>query len=80
MASSHITSSQIDVEKVQIVTDFIFSQAPNHCRHDCSHEIKRLLLSGRRTMTNLDRILKRRDITSLAMVCVVKAVVFPVVM
>ena len=72
MASSLITSWQIDGETMETVTDFIFL--------DCSHEIKRRLLLGRKTMTNLDSILKSGDITLLTKVCIAKAVVFPVVM
>ena len=71
MASSPITSWQIEGEKVEAVTD---------CDGDCSHEMKRLLLLGRKTMTKLDSILKSRDITLSAKVCRVKAIVFPVVM
>ena len=80
MASSPITSWQIDGEKVEIVTDFIFLGSQITVDSDYSHEIKRRLLLGRKAMTNLDSILKSRDITLLTKVCVVKAMVFPVVM
>ena len=68
MASSPITSRQIDVEKMRIVTDFIFLGSKITADGDCSHEIKRLLLLGRKAMTNLDRILKSRVITLLTKV------------
>ena len=77
MASSPITSWQTHVETV---SDFIFGGLQNHCRCDCSHEIKRHLLLGRKVMTNLDSILKTRDITLPTKVRLVKAMVFPVVM
>ena len=80
MASGPITSWQIDGEKVEIVTDFIFLGSQITVDSDYSHEIKRRLLLGRKAMTNLDSILKSRDITLLTKVCVVKAMVFPVVM
>ena len=80
MASSPITSWQIDGETMEIVTDFIFLGSKITAYVDCSHEIKRLLLLGRKAMTNLDSILKSRDITLLTKVHLVKAVVFPVVM
>ena len=78
MASCPITSWQIDGKKLETVTDFIFlgSKITEDC--DCSHEIKRGLLLGRKVMTNLDSILKSRDITLLTKVCIVKAMVFPV--
>ena len=80
MASSPITSWQIDGETVETVTDFIFfgSQITADC--DCSHEIKRHLLLGRKVMTNLDSIFKSRDITLQTKVCLIKAMVFPIVM
>ena len=80
MASSSIISWQIQGEKVETVTDFIFlgSKAPSDS--DCSHEIKRCLLLGRKAMTNLDRILKSRNITLPAKVYIVKAMVFPLLM
>ena len=78
MASSPITSRQIDGETVETVTDFIFLGLQNHCG-DCSHKIKRCLLLRRKVMTNLDSILKSRDITLPTKVHLVKAVVFPVV-
>ena len=80
MASSPITSWQIEREKVEAVTDFIFLGCKITANGDCSHEIKRCLLLGRRAMTNLGSILKSRDITLLTKVHIVKAVVFPVVM
>ena len=80
MASSAITSWQIDEEKVQTVTDFIFLSSKITAYGDCCHEIKRCLFLGRKAMTNLDSILKSRDITLPTKVRLVKAVVFPVVM
>ena len=80
MASSPITSWQIDRETVQAVTDFIFLGSKITADGDCSREIKRCLLLGRKVMTNLDSILKSRDITSSTKVHLVKAMVFPVVM
>ena len=79
MASDPITSWQIDVETMETVTDFIFLGFKITADGDCSHEIKRRLLLGRKAMTNLDSILKSRDITLPTKVCLVKAVVFPVV-
>ena len=79
-ASSPITSWQIDGETMETVTDFIFLGSKITVDGDCSHEIKRHLLLGRKAMTNLDSILKRRDITLLTKVCVIKVMVFPVVM
>ena len=80
MASGPITSWQIDRETVETVTDFIFLGSKNTVDSDCSHEIKSCLLLGRKAMTNLDRILKSRDITLPIKVHLVKAMVFPVVM
>ena len=80
MASGPITSWQIDGETVKTVTDFIFWDSKITADDDCSHEIKRQLLLGRKAMTNLDSISKSRDITSPTKVCLVKAMVFPVVM
>ena len=80
MASSPITLWQIDGETMETVTDFIFLGSKTTADSDCSHEIKRCLLLGRKAMTNLDSILKSRDITLPAKVCLVKAMVFPVVM
>ena len=80
MASGPITLWQIDGETVEIVTDFILRGSKITADGDCSHEIKRRLLLGRKAMTNLDSILKSRDITLLTKVCIVKVVVFPVVM
>ena len=80
MASSPITSWQIDGETVETVADFIFLGSEITADVDCSHEIKRHLLLGRKVMTNLDSILKNRDITLPTKVCLVKAMVFPVVM
>ena len=80
MASGPITSWQIDGETVETVADFIFlgSKITAHCH--CNHEIQRRLLLGRKVMTNLDSILKSRDITLPTKMCLVKAMVFPVVM
>ena len=80
MASSRITSWQIDSETVETVADFIFGGSKNTADGDCSHEIKRCLLFGRKAMTNLDSIFKSRDITLPTKVYLVKAMVFPVVM
>ena len=80
MASDPITSWQIDGETMETVTDFIFGGSKITADGNCSHEIKRRLLLGRNAMTNLDSILKGRDITLPTKVCLVKAVVFPVVM
>ena len=80
MASGPITSWQIDGETVETVSDFIFLGSKITADGDCSHEIKRCLLLGRKVMTNLDSILKSRDIALLAKVCLVKAMVFLVVM
>ena len=80
MASSPITSWQIDGETMKTVTDFIFLGSKITADGDCSHEINRHLLLGRKAMTNLDSILKSRDITLPTKVCLVKAMVFPVVM
>ena len=79
MASSPITSQQIDGEKMRIVTDFIFLGSKITADGDCSHEIKRLLLLGRKAMTNLNSILKNRGITLPTKVYGDKAMVFPVV-
>ena len=80
MASSPITSWQIHGETMETVTDFIFLDSKITADGDSSHEIKRHLLLGRKAMTNLDRILKSKDITLPTKVCLVKAMVFPVVM
>ena len=80
MASGPITSWQIDGETVETVANFILGGAPKSADGDCSHEIKRHLLLGRKTMTNLDSILKTREITLPTNVHLVKAMVFPVVM
>ena len=80
MASDSISSWQIDGETMETVTDFIFSGSKITVDGDCSHEIKRCLLLGRKVMTNLDSILKSRDITLTAKVHLVKAMVFAVVM
>ena len=79
MASDPITSWQIDGETVETVADFILGGSKITADGDCSHEIKRRLLLGRKVMTNLDSILKSRDITLSTKVCLVKAMVFPVV-
>ena len=78
-ASSPITPQQIDGEKVETVTDFIFGGSKITTDGDCSHEIKRPLLPGRKAVTNLDSLIKSRDITLLTKVHLVKAIVFPVV-
>ena len=80
MASSPTTSWQIDGEKVEAVTDFIFLGCKITVDSDCSHEIKRHLLLGRKAVTNLDSVFKRRDNILLTKACVVKAMIFPVVM
>ena len=81
MASGPITSWQIDGETVETVADFIFGGSIITADYDgdCSHEIKRRVFLGRKVMTNLDSILKSRDITMLTKVCLVKAMVFPMV-
>ena len=79
MASGPITSCEIDGETVETVSDFTFGGSKITADGDCSHEIKRCLLLGRKVMTNLDSILKSRDITLPTMVRLVKAMVFPVV-
>ena len=79
-ASGPITSWEIDGETAETVSDFIFWGSKITADDDCSHEIKRRLLLGRKVMTNLDSILKSRDITLPTKVCLVKAMVFPVVM
>ena len=80
MASSPITAWQIDGEKIETETDFILGGSKITADGDCIHEIKRCLLLGRKAMTNLDSIFKSRDITLPTKVCIVKAMVFPVVM
>ena len=80
MSSGPITSWQIDGETVKTVADFIFLGSKTTADSDCSHEIKICLILGMEVMTNLDSILESRDITLLTKVCLVKAVVFPVVM
>ena len=80
MTFSPITSWQIDGETMETVTDFILGGSKITADGDCNHEIKRCLLLGRNVMTNLDSILKSRDITLPTKVCLVKAMVFPVVM
>ena len=80
MASGPITSWQIDGEAMETVRDFIFLVSKITADGDCNHEIKRRLLLGRKAMTNLDSILRSRDITLPTKVCLVKAMVFPVVM
>ena len=80
MASDPITSWEIDGETVETVSDFILGDSKNTADGNCSHEIKRRLLLGRKAMTNQDSILKRRDITLPTQVHRVKAMVFPVVM
>ena len=80
MVSGPITSQQIDGETMETVIDFILGGSKISADGDCSHEIKRCLLIGRKAMTNLDSILKSRDISLLAKVYLVKAMAFPVVM
>ena len=80
MASGPFTSWQLDGETMEAVSDFIFLGSKITEDSDCSHEIKRLMLLGRKAMANLDSILKSRDITLLTKVCLIKAMVFPVVM
>ena len=80
MTPGPITSWEIDGETVETVSDFIFLGSKITADGDCSHEIKRHLLFGRKAMTNLDSILKSRDTTLLTKVCLVKAMVFPVIM
>ena len=80
MASGPITSWEIDREIVETVSDFIFGGSKITADGDCSHEIKRRLLLGREVMTSLDSIFKSRDVTLPTKVCLVKAMVFPVVM
>ena len=79
MVSGPITSWQIEGGKVEVVTDSLFLGSKITADGDCSHEIRRRLLLGRKVMTNLDSLLKIRDITLLTKVCIVKAMVFPVV-
>ena len=79
MASGPITSREIDGEKVETVTGFLFLGSKISVDSDCSHKIKRCLLLGRKTMANVDSILKNKDIILLTKVCIVKALVFPVV-
>ena len=80
MASGPITSWQIDGETMETVRDFIFLDSKITADGECSHEVKRCLLLGRTAMTNLDSMLKSRDITLLTKICIVKAMAFPVVM
>ena len=80
MASGPITSGEIDGETVETVADFIFLGSKITADGDCSHEIKRCILFGRKVMTNLDSILKSRDITLPTKVCLVKVMIFQVVM
>ena len=80
MASSPITSWQIDMGKVETVTDFVFLDSKITADSDCSHEIKEHLRHGRKAMTNLDGTLKSRDITLPTKVCLVNAMLFPVIM
>ena len=80
MASGPITSWQTEGEKVEAVKDFLFSSSKITVDGDCSHEIRRWLLLGRKTMTNLDSVLKSKDITLPTKVHIIKAMVFPVVM
>ena len=77
MVSSPITSWQVDGGKVELVPDFLFLGSKITVDGDCSHEIRRSLLLGRKTMTNLDKVMKSRDITLPTKVCIVKVMVFP---
>ena len=79
-SSSPITSQQINGEKIETVTEFFFLGSKITMDGDCSHEIKRCLFLGRKAMTNLDSVFKSRDITFPAKTCIVKAMVFPVIM
>ena len=79
MASSPIISCQMEEEKVKVVTDFLFLSSKITADSDCSPEIRRQMLLGSKAMTNLDSVLKSRDITLPTKVCIVKAMVFPVV-
>ena len=79
MASSPTTAWQTEGEKMEIVTDFLFLDSKITADSDCSHEIRRRLFLGRKAMTNLNSVLKSRDITLLTVVCIVKAMAFPVV-
>ena len=79
MASSPITSWQIEGGNMEVVTDLLFLASKITVDGDCSHEIRRQLLLGRKAMTNLDSVLKSRDISLLTNVCIVKAMLFPVV-
>ena len=79
MASCPITSWQIESEKMEAVTDFLFLASKITANGDCSHEIRRYLITGRKAMTNIDSILKSKDITLLTKVRIVKALVLPVV-
>ena len=80
MASGPIIAWKIEGENVEVVTDFFFLGSKITVDNDYSHEIRRRLLLGRKTMTNLDSVLKSRDMTVLTKACIVKAMVFPVVM
>ena len=80
MASSPITSQEIELENMETVTDFIFLGSKINADGDCSHKIKRHLLLGRKAMTNPDSVLESRDITLVTKIHIVKAMVFPVVM
>ena len=80
MASGPVTSWQIDGETMETVADFILGGSQNTVDGDCSHEIKRRLLLGRKVLINLDSVLKSRDVTLLTKVCRVKATVFPIIM
>ena len=79
MASGPFTSWEVEGEKVEVVPDFLFLGSKITADGDCSHEIRRRLLPGRKTMTNLYSVMKSRDITLPTKVCIVKAMVFPVV-
>ena len=80
MSSGPITSWKIEGEKVEVLTDFLFLDSKINADGDCSHEIRRRLLPGRKVMTNLDTVLKHRDITLMTKVCIVKTMIFLLVM
>ena len=80
MTTRPVTSCQVEGEKVEVVTDFLFLSSKITADGDCSHKIRRRLLLGRKAMTNLDRVLKSRDITLPTKICLVKGMVFPVLM
>ena len=80
MSSTPLAAWQVEGEKVEVVTDFLFLGSKITADGDCSHEIRRQLLLGRKSMTNLDSMLQSRDIILLTKLCIVKAIIFPMVM